>query len=54
VRSRYFNYVVVSDADDRTIVKKTDKGYLAQLIYEFPLIETDKEDFDFITAKVTI
>jgi A/G-specific adenine glycosylase len=53
VRNRYFNYLVVADENDNTIIqKRTDKGIWHNL-YEFPLIETDKEeDFDFITKRI--
>jgi A/G-specific adenine glycosylase len=53
VRNRYFNYLVVADENDNTIIqKRTDKGIWHNL-YEFPLIETDKEeDFDFITERI--
>jgi A/G-specific adenine glycosylase len=53
VRNRYFNYLVVADENDNTIIqKRTDKGIWHNL-YEFPLIETDKEeDFDFITDRI--
>ncbi|MFV5691703.1 A/G-specific adenine glycosylase [Flavobacterium sp. LT1R49] len=50
VRNRFFNYLVVNDENENTIIqKRTDKGIWHNL-YEFPLIETEKvEDFDFIT-----
>jgi A/G-specific adenine glycosylase len=53
VRNRYFNYLVVADENENTIIqKRTDKGIWHNL-YEFPLIETDKEeDFDFITEQI--
>jgi A/G-specific adenine glycosylase len=53
VRNRYFNYLVVADENDNTIIqKRTDKGIWHNL-YEFPLIETEKEeDFDFITERI--
>ncbi|MFE3869433.1 A/G-specific adenine glycosylase [Flavobacterium sp. LS2P90] len=53
VRNRYFNYLVVADENDNTIIqKRTDKGIWHNL-YEFPLIETDKEeDFDFIAEQI--
>ena len=51
VRNRYFNYLVLEDETGNTIVqKRTDKGIWHNL-YEFPLIETEKEeDFDAITV----
>lgn len=53
VRNRFFNYLVVSDDNQNTIIqKRTAKGIWHNL-YEFPLIETDApEDFDFISKRV--
>jgi A/G-specific adenine glycosylase len=53
VRNRYFNYIVVTDDDENTIIqKRTAKGIWHNL-YEFPLIETEKvEDFDFVAAQI--
>ena len=53
VRNRFFNYLVVSDEKHNTIVRKrTEKGIWHNL-YEFPLIETVKEeDFDFISTNI--
>jgi A/G-specific adenine glycosylase len=53
VRNRFFNYLVVSDDNENTIIqKRTAKGIWHNL-YEFPLIETDApEDFDFISANI--
>ena len=50
VRNRYFNYLIVADQDDNTIIqKRTAKGIWHNL-YEFPLIETEKtEDFSVIS-----
>lgn len=43
VTKRYFNYIVFNDDDQRTIVqKRTDKGIWHNL-YEFPLLETHRE-----------
>ena len=48
VRNRYFNYLVLEDQTGNTIIqKRTDKGIWHNL-YEFPLIETEKEE-DFNT-----
>jgi len=51
VRNRFFNYLVVADENENTIIqKRTAKGIWHNL-YEFPLIETDVvEDFDHISA----
>ena len=53
VRKRYFNYLVVTDELGNTIIqKRTAKGIWHNL-YEFPLIETDKEeDFDCIAEQI--
>jgi A/G-specific adenine glycosylase len=53
VRNRYFNYLVVSDDTENTIIqKRTAKGIWHNL-YEFPLIETEKiEGFDFIAEQI--
>ena len=53
VRNRFFNYLVVSDENENTIIqKRTAKGIWHNL-YEFPLIETDApEDFDFISTNI--
>jgi A/G-specific adenine glycosylase len=53
VKNRYFNYLVVSDDNENTIIqKRTAKGIWHNL-YEFPLIETEKaENFEFITQQI--
>ncbi len=53
VKNRFFNYLVVSDDNENTIIqKRTAKGIWHNL-YEFPLIETEKaEDFDFIAKQI--
>ncbi|MFV8368490.1 A/G-specific adenine glycosylase [Flavobacterium sp. LB2R40] len=53
VRNRYFNYLVVADEMGDTIIqKRTGKGIWHNL-YEFPLIETEKEeDFEFVSESV--
>ena len=53
VRNRFFNYLVVNDENENTIIqKRTDKGIWHNL-YEFPLIETEKvEDYDCITERI--
>lgn len=49
VRNRYFNYLVVSDDDDNTVIQKRSSKGIWHNLYEFPLIETEKEeDFDCI------
>jgi A/G-specific adenine glycosylase len=53
VRNRFFNYLVVEDEKENTLIqKRTAKGIWHNL-YEFPLIETEKEeDFDCITEQI--
>jgi A/G-specific adenine glycosylase len=53
VRNRYFNYLVLSDENENTILnKRTSKGIWYNL-YEFPLIETlQEEDFEFVSNAV--
>lgn len=53
VSNRFFNYLVVSDENENTVIqKRTAKGIWHNL-YEFPLIETEKvEDFDFVAEKI--
>jgi A/G-specific adenine glycosylase len=44
VKHRFFNYLVFSDSTNKTIVRKrTEKGIWHNL-YEFPLLETEKDD----------
>lgn len=49
VTKRYFNYLVIGDENDNTIIqKRTAKGIWHNL-YEFPLIESEKEEeFEYI------
>ena len=42
IKNRYFNYLVVQTANNKTIIEKRTKGIWVNL-YQFPLIETDKE-----------
>lgn len=53
VRNRYFNYFMLSDAEENTLIqKRTAKGIWHNL-YEFPLIETlQEEGFDFVSKVV--
>lgn len=53
IKNRYFNYIMLSDAEEKTLIqKRTSKGIWHNL-YEFPLIETDKEeDFEFVSKAV--
>ena len=53
VRNRFFNYLVVSDDNENTIIQKRSAKGIWQNLYEFPLIETEApEDFDFIAANI--
>lgn len=53
VRNRYFNYIIAIDDKENTIIqKRTAKGIWHNL-YEFPLIETEKEeDFETIAPQI--
>lgn len=53
VRNRFFNYLVLNDEKENTLIqKRTNKGIWYNL-YEFPLLETEKEkDFDFISTEI--
>jgi A/G-specific adenine glycosylase len=53
VRNRFFNYLIFSDDLANTIIqKRTDKGIWHNL-YEFPLIETEKEEnFDTVSEQI--
>ncbi len=49
VRNRFFNYLVVLDDNDNTIIQKRIAKGIWHNLYEFPLIETERvEDFDCI------
>ncbi len=50
IAKRFLNYIVVLDKNKQTLInKRTEKG-IWQNLYEFPVIETDKEEgFDFIS-----
>ena len=53
VSNRYFNYIVFVDPQEQTIIQqRTEKG-IWQNLYEFPLIETNKElSYEEITEKI--
>ncbi len=54
-KNRFFNYLIVSDENENTIIqKRTDKGIWHNL-YEFPLIETPHEvDFEYISSEIAL
>ena len=54
-KNRFFNYLILSDENENTIIqKRTDKGIWHNL-YEFPLIETPHEvDFEYISNEITL
>jgi A/G-specific adenine glycosylase len=53
VRNRYFNYLVVSDENENTLIQKRTAKGIWQNLYEFPLIETAKEEeFDFVAEQI--
>ena len=53
IRNRYFNYIVANDENENTLIqKRTSKG-IWQNLYEFPLLETEKEEnFDFVSEQI--
>lgn len=52
VTNRYFNYLVFSDDNDKTIIsKRTQKGIWHNL-YEFPLIETEISETDTVILEL--
>lgn len=53
VRNRFFNYLVVADDNENTVIqKRTAKGIWHNL-YEFPLIESVKEEgFDYVAEQI--
>jgi len=55
VRNRFFNYLVAEDENQNTIItKRTDKGIWHNL-YEFPLLETEKEEgFNIVSEQIAI
>lgn len=55
VTNRFFNYLVLQDAENKTaIMQRVEKG-IWQNLYQFPVIETDfEEDFLSISAKIKI
>jgi A/G-specific adenine glycosylase len=53
VTKRYLNYIVVSDENENTIIQqRTEKG-IWQNLYEFPVIESEKEEsFETIASQL--
>lgn len=53
VRNRFFNYLVVVDELENTIIQKRSSKGIWHNLYEFPLIETEaEEDFNSITKRI--
>ena len=53
VRNRYFNYLVVADENEYTLIQKRTAKGIWQNLYEFPLIETAKEEgFDHVAEQI--
>ena len=53
VRNRFFNYVVVSDEHENTIIQKRTAKGIWQNLYEFPLIETEKEEeYNYVSERI--
>jgi len=43
VRNRYFNYLVVIDSSNKTVLKQREGKGIWQNLWEFPLLETKKK-----------
>lgn len=43
VKTRFFNYLVFSDEANQTLIQKRTQKGIWQSLYEFPLLETDKD-----------
>jgi len=43
VRNRYFNYFILQDSSNKFVLKKRSERDIWQNLYDFPLIETEKE-----------
>lgn len=53
VRNRYFNYLVVADENENTVIQKRIAKGIWHNLYEFPLIETEKEEeFDHVAEQI--
>src|SRR5258707_9166315 len=53
VRNRYFNYLVVADEAENTIIQKRVAKGIWHNLYEFPLIETEGvEGFNSISERI--
>nr|WP_315191341.1 A/G-specific adenine glycosylase [uncultured Flavobacterium sp.] len=53
VRNRFFNYLVVADELENTIIQKRSAKGIWHNLYEFPLIETEaEEDFSSIAKRI--
>ncbi|HJS00260.1 MAG TPA: A/G-specific adenine glycosylase [Flavobacterium sp.] len=53
IKDRYFNYIMLSDAEEKTLIQKRTAKGIWQNLYEFPLIETtQEEDFDFVSNRI--
>ena len=54
VKNRYFNYIVLLDEEDKTLIQKRTARGIWHNLYEFPLIETvAEEDFEFVSKAIS-
>ncbi|WP_418264743.1 A/G-specific adenine glycosylase [Flavobacterium faecale] len=54
VKKRYLNYIVVTDEKNQTLIQKRTLKGIWHNLYEFPLIETEKEeDFNFVSNAIS-
>ncbi|MCW2117887.1 A/G-specific adenine glycosylase [Flavobacterium sp. 7A] len=53
IRNRYFNYIIVEDEQHHTLIQKRIQKGIWHNLYEFPLIETEKEEnYDFVSKAI--
>ncbi|MCK5678165.1 MAG: NUDIX domain-containing protein, partial [Flavobacteriaceae bacterium] len=43
IKKRYFNYLIINNKNDNTIIQKRNSNDIWKNLYEFPLHESDKE-----------
>jgi A/G-specific adenine glycosylase len=53
ISNRFFNYIVFEDENLNTLIQKRDQKGIWQNLYEFPLIETEREmDLDTVSELI--
>lgn len=55
VTNRYFNYLIIKDANGNSVIRKRTGNGIWKNLYEFPLVETEKEcGFDETVQKIEV